>query len=269
MLKGHLQNLYSQLKARFMEERGYEVPPRYQSSFVHWGGGCEVQEIYRRFLSKMPVPSKILLIGAMGGRDYYLLKNLGHEVHVQDIGSQPEIESIWIINIEKGIPTADKTFDAVLIGEVLEHLKEDARALSHIHRVLKDDGVLVVSVPYFNDWEEGHMRIHSPKSARRLLHMTGFSVEDYLERPAIVAPNCLNPLQHGVSLFWWLITGRTAYFFLSRLIGAFSWHFGHATWPRHIRRMSKGYGGYFLCRKSDELQYLSVNRNLYTADAEP
>lgn len=44
-----------------------------------------------------------------------------------------------------GIP--DKYFDKITTSEMLEHVPYPKKALSETHRILKDDGVLVVSVP--------------------------------------------------------------------------------------------------------------------------
>lgn len=41
----------------------------------------------------------------------------------------------------------DKTFDVVIMLDVLEHVSNQARCLAEISRVLKDDGLLVVSTP--------------------------------------------------------------------------------------------------------------------------
>ena len=71
------------------------------------------------------------MVGVMGGRDYFLLKNLGYEVTAVDIGNQPEISPITLCNIEEKLPFPESTFDAVLIGEVLEHLKQDVAALEN------------------------------------------------------------------------------------------------------------------------------------------
>ena len=49
-----------------------------------------------------------------------------------------------------GLPLADHTVDAALSFEVLEHVRNESRALSEIHRVLKPGGSLILSVP--NKW---------------------------------------------------------------------------------------------------------------------
>lgn len=49
------------------------------------------------------------------------------------------------------LPFADKTFDLYYSGGVVEHFEDGAReSLLEARRVLKDDGVLLISVPYFS-----------------------------------------------------------------------------------------------------------------------
>ncbi|MCB9707240.1 MAG: class I SAM-dependent methyltransferase [Myxococcales bacterium] len=46
------------------------------------------------------------------------------------------------------LPFDAEHFDVVLFADVVEHLDEPARALTEIHRVLKADGVLLLSTPH-------------------------------------------------------------------------------------------------------------------------
>ncbi|HEY3401875.1 MAG TPA: class I SAM-dependent methyltransferase [Ohtaekwangia sp.] len=48
------------------------------------------------------------------------------------------------------IPFAENTFDAVLCNHVLEHVQDDIKAMSEIHRVLKPGGFAIMQVPFFN-----------------------------------------------------------------------------------------------------------------------
>ncbi len=48
------------------------------------------------------------------------------------------------------LPYANHTFDAVILSEVLEHLDDDVNALKEVYRVLKPDGVVVITVPNAN-----------------------------------------------------------------------------------------------------------------------
>ncbi len=46
------------------------------------------------------------------------------------------------------MPFQDKTFNAVLCTEVMEHVKDYQRLIDEIHRVLKDEGVFVLSTRF-------------------------------------------------------------------------------------------------------------------------
>jgi SAM-dependent methyltransferase len=48
------------------------------------------------------------------------------------------------------IPFEANTFDAVLCNHVLEHVKDDLKAMEEIHRVLKPGGFAILQVPFFN-----------------------------------------------------------------------------------------------------------------------
>lgn len=95
-------------------------------------------------------------------------------------------------------------FDAVLLSQVLEHIKDDTAVLSEVRRILRPRGTLVIAVPYSAEdlkfdhqmfyydikeeeqakasgaWaEEGHWRQgYSFDRLQSLLEMTGFAIED-------------------------------------------------------------------------------------------
>ena len=48
----------------------------------------------------------------------------------------------------------DKKFDVIIMFEALEHIKEDDRLVWEFHRILKDDGTLILSVPYAEKVDE-------------------------------------------------------------------------------------------------------------------
>lgn len=48
------------------------------------------------------------------------------------------------------MPFADRAFDIVLCNHVLEHVENDIRALTEIHRVLKPGGFAILQVPFFS-----------------------------------------------------------------------------------------------------------------------
>jgi SAM-dependent methyltransferase len=50
------------------------------------------------------------------------------------------------------LPFPDASFDAVVAGEVLEHIDADMKALSEAARVLRSGGVVAISVPAHPEW---------------------------------------------------------------------------------------------------------------------
>jgi SAM-dependent methyltransferase len=48
------------------------------------------------------------------------------------------------------IPFSANTFDVVLCNHVLEHVRDDIKAMQEIHRVLKPGGFAILQVPFFN-----------------------------------------------------------------------------------------------------------------------
>ncbi|MFN3929888.1 MAG: class I SAM-dependent methyltransferase, partial [Thermoflexus sp.] len=112
---------------------------------------------------------KVLNIGPSWGRDFYALTEAGKWVVNMDIAPQTHLPRMVCADATKPFPFPDHCFDAVLLPEVLEHLVEDWVALTEARRVLKNEGRLIVTVPFYNDAPEYHIRVHSPKSIVRLL----------------------------------------------------------------------------------------------------
>lgn len=128
---------------------------------------------------------RILIVGDAGGREWRYLSQLGKEIHVVDIAPQENIPNLCVQSIERQTPFPEEYFDGVVMNEVLEHLFHDVSALEEVHRILKDDGVLVITVPYFSnqqDQPECHVRVHSKKTMVRLLENCGFRLEEHFYR---------------------------------------------------------------------------------------
>jgi hypothetical protein len=94
--------------------------------------------------------------------------------------------------------------------------------------------------------------------------MAGYKVHDYIERPGIAWPIGINALQHALSAIWLVVTGRTLYPTMRSIIRFVDWKCGHLLWLRPIRRLSRHYGAYILCRKNMVVDHVAVNRKLYT-----
>jgi SAM-dependent methyltransferase len=143
---------------------------------------------------------KILIIGDSGGRDYNFIKKFDKTITVFDITMQSNVELkdqiIGDANIK--LPFKSKSFDAVVAFEVIEHLKNDAHFLLEIRRILKDDGIFSISVPFLNDYRDFHIRIHTDLTIKRLLVVHGFKIEDFIYRGAFLFLNNLIGFLDGI-----------------------------------------------------------------------
>src|SRR5450755_2372713 len=77
---------------------------------------------------------------------------------------------------------ASNSFDAIVAGDILQTLPDDRAALREMRRVLKDGGLLCLTVPaYPSLWGEkdeahGHQRRYTASELRRKLNNSGFEV---------------------------------------------------------------------------------------------
>lgn len=91
------------------------------------------------------------------------------------------------ITVQKGsivkLPFKANNFDGVVCGEVLEHIPTDVKAISELYRVLKQNGVCVVTVPaHPHMWDlsddiSGHERRYTKEELKRKFMQAGFHVK--------------------------------------------------------------------------------------------
>jgi SAM-dependent methyltransferase len=151
---------------------------------------------YRRYLPAAPAPgSAILDWGCRHAVDSCLIRaTMGDNVRL--FGCDLRIPSFSVFHgfarlqftrLEHPwkLPFESGQFDAVIGSGVLEHVLNDDESLKELHRVLKEDGVLVVTfLPNRGSVSEfaarrlrrpHHARLYSPRSIRLMLQQHGFA----------------------------------------------------------------------------------------------
>lgn len=135
------------------------------------------RELVVNFLKKIIKPEfKILEIGSGSGANIKRIKQSFPKITIKGIEySQKLVDAAKKkkLNVQKGDATKLKekseSYDLVICLDVLEHIKNDEKAISEIRRVLKKDGFALISVPAFNvlwgdqDIVNHHYRRYSKK----------------------------------------------------------------------------------------------------------
>jgi SAM-dependent methyltransferase len=84
------------------------------------------------------------------------------------------------------LPFGDRTFDLVVSSDSLEHFPAPDAALREARRVLREDGRLVVWVPFMHPFHGDDLYRYTPLGLRFLLEGAGFRV-DSIDAPLSVA----------------------------------------------------------------------------------
>lgn len=171
------------------------------------------QQVYRdryTFLLKHHRPGNILDIGNIGG---ILGEGISHSFHTHFKDTVSETSVVYGLDlfeppiaqkelfknqmtadIEQGIPFADRFFDTIYMGQVLEHLRQPFFVLQEIHRTLKDEGVFVFDVPnpysltriarYILLKQESlgdptHVCFFTPASITKIIDLANFSIQEF------------------------------------------------------------------------------------------
>ena len=160
------------------------------------------------FMAQMPKGQSVLDVGCGAAELAVLLRDPGqHTVTCTDIASNSVLnasakgfEAHQVDLGREDLPFASKRFDVVTLLEVIEHIFDTDHVLFEIHRVLRDDGYLIVSTPNIScwpyrlhalkgniPWKEGHhVRFFNPRRLELYLFMDGFDIVDSAHVPTNV-----------------------------------------------------------------------------------
>jgi len=141
-------------------------------------------------------PGRVLEIGAAEGSTLVALKRLGRAREVVGVelvplpgGSQrrDEIDRFIIADVEQealDLPT--ESFDVIICGDVLEHLRDPWRTLHYLKGFLRDGGTFIISLPNIRHWRAlgkiilGDFR-YSPSGVLDRTHLRFFCRKNMLD----------------------------------------------------------------------------------------
>lgn len=148
---------------------------------------------------------RVLDVGCGSGVLGKMLKQTRNttEVHGIEINreaavlAETSLDRVFQVNVENWTPEVeDEFYDAMVMGDVLEHLVDPWAALNTLSRLVKPGGMLITSIPNvrcfrvlgpliikgewaYADWgllDKGHLRFFTRKSSTRLIEENGFIV---------------------------------------------------------------------------------------------
>lgn len=151
-----------------------------------------------RFVTRHKQAGTLLDIGCATGVFLDAMRRQGHwELHgvevnpdVAEVARRDHRLDVFAGTLEEAA-YPDNHFDVVTLWDVLEHLHDPAATLREIHRILKDDGIVVIRVPNLASWDAQwfgrywagydaprHLCVFSPQTLACMLAGAGFSVLD-------------------------------------------------------------------------------------------
>jgi 2-polyprenyl-3-methyl-5-hydroxy-6-metoxy-1,4-benzoquinol methylase len=144
-----------------------------------------------------PGKNRLLDLGSAWGVFAERLSGAGYDVTASDLDERSlkmirdrGLKAVRLDVVEEKFPFADGEFDVVTCCELIEHIKHPANMLGEIGRVLKPDGILVISTPNICWWylrlkhligrwdmqDPDHIRFYTPASLEKMLGEFGFEV---------------------------------------------------------------------------------------------
>jgi ubiquinone/menaquinone biosynthesis C-methylase UbiE len=88
------------------------------------------------------------------------------------------------------LPVEDNSFDLVVCFETIEHVDDGATVVSEFRRVLRPDGILLISSPNPGVYPEGnehHVREYSPEDLSKLVKAEFPDAVEYVQHPWIAS----------------------------------------------------------------------------------
>ncbi len=167
---------------------------------------------------------RALDVGAADGFLAELLTRQGWQVTAlerdpaQAAKARGRCHEVIVADLDQAAPRLEGSFDAIVYGDVLEHLNDPLPVLVALDRALAADGRVIVSVPNvahlwvrfslaLGRWDYAdrgildrtHLRFFTKRSFAALLRDAGLSVEELVATP-VPLPLVVPPRLHGRAL---------------------------------------------------------------------
>ncbi|MBN1384059.1 MAG: class I SAM-dependent methyltransferase [Elusimicrobia bacterium] len=165
-----------------------------------------IYEIFRPYIG-----NRILEVGCgTGNLTKYFFNSCKHMIGIDSSSfflkhlqiDHPELELYnFDITDDKILSLSNKNIDTIASVNVLEHVKDEEKALSHMYNLLTAGGHLLLFVPalswLFGSLDENakHYRRYNKKSLKQKLEKIGFKVEDIF-------------FSNFLGIFGWFINGK-------------------------------------------------------------
>lgn len=141
----------------------------------------------REIAKNIPSKSKkILSVGSGYGEELLAFKESNPYATIFCIDLNPKalsrcrelLDAKTILTDATHLPFKRNYFDVILVLEVLEHIPDDTKVIEEVHRVLKEGGIVISSVPsgpLTEKWiKHGHLRHYSREEFLNLFESNGF-----------------------------------------------------------------------------------------------
>lgn len=168
---------------------------------------------HRWLVDAVPAGARVLDVGCASG---YVARALSQERGATTVGIEPDpemaaaaeahCERVFAVGVEEAQEMPELVtdrFEAILFGDVLEHLVDPWQALVWARGLLKPGGRVVVSIPNVGHWsvrwsllrgrfdyqdhgllDRTHLRFFTHRTAHELARRSGFAVENERFTPA-------------------------------------------------------------------------------------
>jgi 2-polyprenyl-3-methyl-5-hydroxy-6-metoxy-1,4-benzoquinol methylase len=145
-------------------------------------------EIILSLIEKFFEKKEFLDVGGGNGFNSFSVQNVIEDVYLLEPGlngclnaKDRGVKNIICSTLES-LNIENVKVDAVGLFDVLEHIEDDDYFLLQIHQILKDNGLIILSVPAYNmlwsneDKIAGHFRRYKKQELEILLKKTGFEI---------------------------------------------------------------------------------------------